>query len=173
MAGLTISSILGIGGSIVSAIGTIAAGQAQAQAANYQAAQLDLKAKEERASAQREGFEIGRQKGLVQSRIQALSAASGADAGGGAFGSTIDALANDVEAGGTYRELMANYGGEERAKGLRAQATGARLSGQAAATGSFFSAAGTILGGASTFFDQYGWGRPTQTSRNPWLAQFS
>lgn len=170
MAGL--SSILGVVGTVVSAIGTIAAGAASAQAANYQAAQLDLKAKEERASSQREGFEIGRQKGLIQSRIQALSAASGGDAGG-AFGSTIDALANDVEAGGEYRRLMADYGGQERAAGLRGQANAARYTGQAAQMGSFFSAAGTILGGASTFFDQYGYGRPTTGSQNRWLAQFN
>lgn len=157
----TIASVAGLAGSVVSAIGTIAAGQAQKRAANFEAQQLEIRGKEERAAAQREAFQTAREKGLIQSRQQALAASSGA----GALDPTILDLASDVEGEGTYRELLAQYGGEERAKGARAQAAGARMSGRAAATGSMFDAAGTILGGFSTFYDRFGGGRPAAAGR--------
>lgn len=151
-----ISTIAGIAGGVVSAVGTIAAGQSQKRAAERQAQQLEMRGKEERAAAQREAFDVGREKGLIQSRQQAVAAASGA----GALDPTILDLAGDVEAEGTYRQLLHTYGGEERRKGNFAQAAGARRSGRAAATGAWLDAGGTILGGASTMFDRFGGGRP-------------
>ena len=95
-----------------------------------------------------------------------MAAASGA----GALDPTILDMASDVEGEGTYRELLHTYGGEERQKGTLAQAAGVRRTGQAAATGSYFKAGGTILGGASTMFDRFGGGRPAQAS--PWGRYF-
>lgn len=160
-----IGSAIGMIGSVVSAFGTIAAGAAAKRSADYQAAQLEIKAKEEKAAAQREAGEVARQKRLVQSRQQAVLAASG----GGALDETALDLAGDVEREGTYRELAVRYGGDERAKGLRAQATAARMSGQAAMTGAIFDAAGGVMKGASTFFDSFGGGKPTGTGSGSYL----
>jgi hypothetical protein len=138
-------------GAGVSAYGTIAAGKAQQQAADYEAAQLDVQAKDEKAAAQAQALELRRNRTLALSALQARSAASGFSA----TDPTTVKLAGDIAARGAYQEAIAQYGGNSRAAGLNAQATGARLSGQAARTGSYYSAAGTIIGGVGTMADQY------------------
>lgn len=168
MAALGVMGVLGIvsavgqiGGTILGAVGQRKAGQAQQRVANFEAEQLDLRANEELAASQREGMEIGREQDLVLSRQQALSAAGGGDT----QDSTVSGLADDVVRAGTYRSALARYGGNERAKGLRMQAQGARASGQAAVRGANMAAMGTILGGiagaAGSFYDMFGSGRPT------------
>lgn len=154
MAHIGISAALALAGTAVSAIGTIAAGQARQQAANYEAAQYENRAKEERAAAQQQGFEIARQKRLALSRNQAVAAASGFSS---TDASSLD-LIGEIESYGTWQEQLAQYGGDARAEALKAQAQGSRMTGRAAATGSFIDAASTLIGGASTFFGKYGGG---------------
>lgn len=146
----TAVAVVGAG---ISAAGTIAGGMAAKRSAEYEAAQLEVRAKEERAAAQREAQELRNEKNAVLGRQTAYNAASGF----AASDETSQRLAGETEQYGTYRELMAKYGGEERARGLRAQAQGARMSGKAAMTGALFSAAGTMLGGLSktSMFDRY------------------
>ena len=156
-----ISAIIGLVGTLVSAAGTIAMGQAEKEQADYEAKQLDLKAQEEQAASQREAFEADKEKRLVTSRQQALASASGL----GAADPTIVDLTSGTEAYGTYRTRMIRYGGEERATGLRAQAEGRRISGQAAAQGAMYSALGTVIGGFGSMFAKFGGGGPpTATS---------
>lgn len=166
----TTATIVGTG---VSAVGTIAAGRAQArqaqaaglagkQAADYEAAQLEMRGKEEQAAAQREAEEYRRRKELALSTGQARAAASGFSA----TDPTALALADEIAKYGTLQEQLATYGGTSRRAGLEAAATGERFSGQSAyeaglktaksiRRGSYFDAASTILGGVSTLADKY------------------
>lgn len=147
-----IGGFLSIAGTVVSAVGTIASGQAQRQAADFQAAQYEQQAKEERAAAQQQGFEIAHNKKLALSRNQAIAASSGlsaTDAG------SLD-LMGDIARYGTWQEQIAQYGGDSRAAGYNAQAGATRASGKAAQTASFIDAASTIAGGFGSFYTKYG-----------------
>lgn len=147
---LMISSVIG---SAVSAVGTIAAGNAQADAieqqADFEAKQLEIKAKEEKAAAQRDAFAEQRKKNLAQSALTARAAGSGFSA---TDPGTLD-IAGEISRYGTYNEQMAMYGGRSRSAGLRSQAEATLYQGatnaQAAKTSSYFDAASTIIGGAS------------------------
>lgn len=150
MAGLAAAA--SIVGTVVSAVGTIAAGQANRQAADYQAAQYDIRAKEERAAAQNDALEYRHRAKLVSSTLQARSAASGF----GAADPTVLDLAGDIAATGILQAALTRYGGESRAVGTEAQAEGMRMSGRAAETGAYYSAAATVIGGAGSLFQRYG-----------------
>lgn len=155
MAGLgTIATIASLAGTAVSAIGTIAAGRDAQRQANYEAAQFDVRAKEERAQAQKESLDVARKRRLALSRLQAIAAASGF---GASDPSVLDLLGETAKYG-TFEEQMARYGGTSRAAGLRAEAEGRRMAGSARARQSYFNAAGTILGGVSSMFRKYGQG---------------
>jgi len=151
-----IASIVGTGvglaGSAISAKGTIAAGKAEQQVANYQAAQAEVKGKEERAAAQRDAMQYKRQMQLALSKLQNNAAASGfaaTDEG------TMD-IAEEIAKYGTLQQQIAQYGGKSRQKGYQAQAQGLRLSGQAARQGAGYGATGTILAGAGNAIGGFG-----------------
>ncbi len=146
-----VSTVAGMAGSYIQAQGTLAAGKAADQAAKYEAAQLDIKAKEEQAAAQREMLDQRREKELALSKLQTNAAASGFSA----TDPTSLALADEIEKYGTTKEQMAMYGGESRRQGITAQAHGRRMEGQAARIGAKYSAAGTILGGISTMAGKF------------------
>lgn len=152
MADFGLTTILSAVGTAVSAVGTIAGGAAQKSAADYQAAQLEQQGKEEIAASQREAEQARKEKNFVLSRQQAVAGSSGL----GALDETVQDLAGDVAQQGAVNEQTALYGGQERAKGRRAQAASARLEGKAAQIGSYFSAAGTIMDGIGSFSDGYG-----------------
>lgn len=147
LAGLTLAKGLAIGGTILSTVGAIQQGNAAQASANYQAQQLDAQAKTERAVAQRQANEERRQKELVISRARAVGAASGG-------GQDYDLL-GDLEEEGEYRAATAMWEGEEAAKGRTNQANAARFEGKQAKKASRFKAAGTILGGATSFYDRF------------------
>lgn len=141
-----IAAVATIAGSVVSASGTLAAGKAAQQSANYEAQQLDVEAKNKQAEAQIEAGEYKRKKDLALSNLQANAAASGFSA----TDPTSLALADEIARYGTFQEQLAQYGGTSTRAGLEAQAEGRRVSGKAARAGASYSAAGTILGGISS-----------------------
>lgn len=147
-----LGAIVGVIGTVVSAVGTIAAGQAAQSDADFKAKQLERKAQEERAASQREAGTKKQELDLVLSRQQAGAAASGL----GSLDTTILDLAGDTTVQGEMNQRMARYGGEERRNGLLDQATAARATGKAEATGSYFKAGGTLLDGFSSFAQKYG-----------------
>jgi len=135
------------------------AGLAAKQAAEHEAAQLDIRAKEEQAAAQREAEQIRRRRDLALSSLTARGAASGFSA----TDPTAMALADDITEYGTMQEQMAMYGGASRRTGVDAQAAGRRYEGAAALQGANLSArarqydaAGTILGGVSNLALRFG-----------------
>lgn len=144
---ITMAAMLAtIGGSAVSAMGTIAAGNAAQQQAEYEAQQLDIRAKEEQAQAQQEAKQYREQKERAQSALTARAAASGFSA----TDPTALALADEIERYGTLQEQLAQYGGKSRRAGTEAQATGVRMTGKAKKQGSRYSAVGTILSGVGS-----------------------
>lgn len=148
------AAIIGAIGTVVSAAGTIASGQAQKEADDFQAEQLDRKAQEEKAASQRQANDENTKTQLVLSRQQALAAGSGLDP----TDPTILQLSGETARQGAYNTATVAYGGDQRAAGYRDQANASRFTGQSALTGSYFGAAGTLLSGASSFATKYGEG---------------
>lgn len=146
-----LSAIIGLAGAAVSAAGTIAAGKAQKDAKEFEAKQLEIQGQEERAAAQREVESKQKERDLILSRQQAVSAASGL----GALDPTVQDLAGDVVQESSFQTGMMTYGAEERARGRRAQAAAARYEGDAALKGAKFAAAGTLIGGIGSFAKQF------------------
>jgi hypothetical protein len=153
MAGLgTIGTIASLAGTAVSAIGTIAAGRAQKQQADYQAAHDEVKAKQEQAEGQRDALEKAREKRYALSRLQSRAAASGFSAGD----PTALDLMGEVAKYGTYQEQLARYGAATGARDYQVSAESARMAGRAAMQRARFGALNTILGGVSSMFRRYG-----------------
>ncbi|WP_442577905.1 hypothetical protein ACSBOB_20375 [Mesorhizobium sp. ASY16-5R] len=142
-----IEMIVGALGTAASVAGTIGAGQAAKNEANYEAKQLEIKGAEERAAAQRDAMQKRTEGKLVMSRQQALAAASGAGAGSDA--PTIVRMMTDTAGEAEYNAQTVNYGGLSRATGLFDAARGRRASGKASFMGSVigsFGQAATGLG---------------------------
>ena len=149
-----IGAVASLVGSIVSAAGTVAAGKAQQQAAEYEAKQLDIKAKNEQAAAQREANELTRRRDLAVSTLQTRAAQSGFTA----TDPTALALQDEITRYGTYQSQVAQFGGEDRRAGYEAKAETRRLEGRAARIGASYAAAGTILGGIGGLAKGFGGG---------------
>lgn len=149
-----ISTIASIAGTAITAGATLAAGKAQQKIANYEAQQLEIKAKEEQAASQIEAQQLRRQKNLALSKLQTRAAASGFSA----TDPTALNLAEDIQRYGTFQEQVAQYGGKSRRVGLEAQAAGRRFEGAVAKQNAKSNAFGTILGGISSFAKNYGGG---------------
>lgn len=157
MAGIgTIFSVLG---TVVSAAGAMQQASQEKAAADWQAKEYERQARQERASAQAEALEEDRKKGIVLSTLQTQAAGSGL----GATDPTVLTLAEDITKRGTYRQQLAQFGGEDRATGLNSQATATRLSASARAAGARASAFGTILGGIGGLAKYQGGGSTTSS----------
>ena len=186
----TVATIATIAAAGVSAVGTIAAGNAQAaqvrqqaildnQAAEFEAAQLDIRANEERAAGQVQAEERRRTKRLALSRLQALSAASGFSA----TDPTSLALAEEIETFGEYQAGLENFRGEAAQNNLRERAGATRFTGQAGIrtasteassirSGSRVSAAGTILGGISSSASTFNKFKPRTSTPAPYTGRY-
>lgn len=134
-------------GALVSGVGTIAQGVASNNAAKFEAQQMDMKAKEERAASQREAGQDRKEAQLAMSRQQALAAASGGGAGSDA--PTIVKLMADTAGQGELNAQTRMYGGEQRARGLIDSAKARRMSGKASLLGSVVGGFGQAAKGIS------------------------
>lgn len=126
-------------------VGSIASGVAADNAAQFEAAQMEAKGKEEFAAAQREAQAKRREGALVNSRAQALAAASGAGAGTDA--PTIVKLMSDTTGEAAYNASTVMYGGEQRKRGLFDSARGRRAEGRASLLGGILGGVGQFAGG--------------------------
>jgi len=129
-------------GALISGIGTIAGGIAANNAAQSEAMQLEEKGKEELAASQRDAEVKRREGALINSRQQALAAASGAGAGSDA--PTIVKLMTDTAGQAEYNAQVDLYGGKSRKEGLFNAAANRRREGKASLLGS-------VLGGFGGF----------------------
>ena len=161
-----------IAGTVVSTVGSLVTGEAEAQAykasgkvekelAEYRAKQLAQNAGQARASAQHKAEEERRQAGLVRSRAKAIGAS-----GGAIQGTDVENILAGLTAEGEYNAKSALYEGEEAARGMEAQADSERYSGalaksmsayqaKSARRSSYFEAAGNLLKGSTSFYEQY------------------
>ena len=167
------STILGVVGAIQQGRALSAAAKSQERLGRFQQALaerraevLEQQAGQERAISQREAFEERRRGRFVTSRIQSLSAASGA----GALDPTIIGILGDVETEIDVRAKTALAEGEEAGRGLEFGAALERAGGQgelfasrveanllrAKSRRKFFSAGGTLLEGGTSFFEKFG-----------------
>ena len=147
-------SLITAASTIFSAVGKQQQGAAADTAAGYQAQQLDQRAGQARASAQRAAIEQRRHAALAGSQLQAR-------AGGGGLDPTVVDLASGIAGEGEYRALTALYEGEERARGdemaaaaKRYEGKQARRAGNIGAVTSLFSSAGSPAG--QSLFEKYG-----------------
>lgn len=147
-----LSAAAGAIGTGISAMGSIAQGNAAKSMSNFKARQEEMQAQESRAAAQRTSLERRREGELVQSRLQARAAASG----GAADDPGTIKLGEDIAARSEYMALTDQYVGENRARGLEDQAMGTRMTGSSLQRGSNLAAAGTLLSGAGSMFDKFG-----------------
>ena len=146
--GASFGQVLAAGGSAISAIGSIKAGQDQKALAEFNAKQLEAQGAAERAAASVEAENAAKEKRFLLSRARAVGAASG---GGVDIG-----LLGDIEEEGTYRQMAAIWGGEEAAKGRKAQAAAQRFEGKMYKRAGLLEGAKTLMGGGSSFLERYG-----------------
>lgn len=148
----------------VQAENTIAAGVAEQEAAEARKAELDSRAfqsrqaaGQERASAQRAGIEERRKGRLIESRAQAVGAASGAG------GTGLELILANLGAESEFRELNELFLGEERARELETSASfrtfegvQERRAGQVARTAARGTARAQVAGGRAKVIGQIG-----------------
>jgi len=140
----TIATVASVGGSVLSGLGQIQAGKAANASAKFQAAQMEQRAGQERASSQRVALEERRRAGIAMSNAQAAAASSG----GGATDPTVLNITGDIAKQGEYNALSALFEGEERARGLQLQASSTRMEGKQAKRAGMVSGVSTIIGGS-------------------------
>lgn len=150
-----IAPIIGILGTAVSFMGSIAqsnALNAQAQAtqqqAAYQAQVLRQQGQEQLAASQRKSLDDKRQAQYVQGRLQAQAAAGG----GGADDPTIIKLSSDIAAQGEYNALADLYSGQSAKVAAINQGNLAIYQGDINAMALRSRADATLLGGIGGLF---------------------
>lgn len=131
----------------LSAGSAIAAGEARKQEAEFESAQLEQRATEEKAIATRRAAEAKRNRDLVLSRARAVGAASG---GGRDFSAE-----GEIDADGQFQILTALYDGSVAAQGFRTTAAARRSEGERARSAGLSKGASTLIGGASTMYEKY------------------
>lgn len=142
-------------------------GARENEARQKEAIQLEFQAGQSIAASQRKMLEERRQAQLVQSRAQAVAAASG----GGSSDPTVVGIISKIAGEGAYRESVALFDGYDRARLLRESAKAKRLEGEIAAEGGNYRAkayetmatASLLKGGASigeSLYSRYGKGGP-------------
>lgn len=136
-------------GTLFSAYGAQSQGMDAMRSANSAAIQLDQRAGQTRASAQRQAEDQRRQARLAASALQAR-------AGGGGSDATVVKLGSDIAGEGEYRALSSLYEGETSARGDELAADNQRESGRAARRAGNIKAISTIFGGGNSMRSRYG-----------------
>lgn len=134
-----------VGGTALSAMGTLAGGEAAERSAELDALQLEQAAEDVFATGTRQASGARREGRFVTSKARSAIAASGAASDAG----TVEMLAK-IESEADYNSLSALYEAKTEAKGLRSKAAARRYEGRAAKRASRFTAlGGALLGGAA------------------------
>lgn len=134
-------------------------GADRSMALEYEATLLAQNADAARAASQREAMDVTQKTRLMISRSIAVAAASG----GGASDPTVADIVADIAGAGAYRQAVALYGGEDKARALNATAAGKRYDARLAREGGAdvgdayrLKALGSGVAGAATLFSKYG-----------------
>lgn len=142
MSGIEIAAIAGLAGAAVSAVGSVSAGQAQANAAEFNATVAQQQAERERQIAQREAADFLRR----ESRVLAASRARRAGSGVTSQGSPLlvdESTAAEIELGA--RNILVS--GATNASRLEQQAALDRANARSARAGGILGAGSTLLTG--------------------------
>lgn len=163
-----LATVLKAGGEVVSGNAALTRGERSNAMDVWQAQQLEQNAGQAVAAGQAAAANQRIDTGYIVSQALARAAASG----GGASDPTVINNIARIAQQGKYRENVAMYQGEERARAMGIQAQGKRYEGQLAASDAkkarnagYFSGLNTVLAGATTMAKKYGWGEaaaPTQ-----------
>lgn len=144
-------------------------GMIQNAAAQFAAEQLRQNANAVLASTQRSAQDIGRNAQYVMSTQLARAAASG----GGASDPTVMNLIARTAGETSYRQQVALYSGEAKAREMQISAAAAEWSGaaelrvaQRASRSADISAAATVAGGGVSLYEKYGRSGPGSISAN-------
>ena len=144
----------GVVTTLVSAVGTIASGASAKSAADWRAEQMRAQGVQVLAGSQRQAEDKQLQEKYVQSKLVSEASASGASA----TDPTVVKLGSDIAGRGEQQALMDLYNGQTQKNGLDANAGAEEASGSAARSGSYFGAAGTLIGGIGNSFSKYAQG---------------
>lgn len=123
-------------------VGTVASASSANRAAQQDALNMEAQGKEDLAASQREAMSKRREGALVNSRAQALAAASG----GGADDPTIVRLMTNTAKDADYNARTVMYGGKSRQMGLNQSATARRREGKSSLLGGVLGGFGKALG---------------------------
>lgn len=150
----TLADLFSVGGSLIKARAQRQYGKAVDSAAQFEAEQLEQKAGQSIAVSQRVAREEVRKAELAQSRALALAAASG----GGASDPTVVNIIAGLAGEGAYRQMVALYEGEDRARSYRLNADARRYEGKSARKAGTIGATGTLLSAGGSMLAKYGGG---------------
>lgn len=137
---------------VLSIVGQVQQGNAAKQSADFKAEQYAAQAQEAQAAASRKAADQIRMGGLMQSRAQAVGAASG----GSATDPTVVNIEGNIAGQSEYNALTSLWSGDAEAAGLTNSANAERYSGDQAQQAGEFGAITTGLAGGASMFSKYG-----------------
>jgi hypothetical protein len=165
----TAGAALEAGGNLTSAFNRFEFGAQQRQAAIFSASQLRDQGVQDQAAAQRSAWDADRTAKYVASEALAQAAASG----GGASDPTVLNIISHIKAEGAYRQSLALYQGDARARLLNMQADAKEYEGalaerqsDEAGIGNLFAVGTSLLKGYardSSMLQRFGGGGPSIT----------
>lgn len=141
-----------VGGTALTATSAIKQGEAAQQAAKYQAQQETAAAQQASALATRDAAVKQQKSDVVQSRLRAVAAASGA----GAADPTVLDLTSALSSMGEYDVASALYEGSARNLAFINQAAATRYQGEQERTAGIIRGTSSILGTAGSLAMRYG-----------------
>lgn len=143
--GLSLTSMLGIATSLVSAVGALAAGNAQASAYKMQALGAIVEGNQRALEYRRQGNQVLQKVIETQSNVAARAAAGGIDP----FSGSAGALGEYALAKGTDEFIYAQDNAKMSILSGQANAAGYRSAASSARTMGLLNAAGSVIGGAA------------------------
>lgn len=146
-------TLLLVSASAIAATGAISQGQAEDDAAKFNAALLEQNSTAElQQTGQREEAQRRQARQVLGAQRAAL-----AESGGGMGGSAADVM-QQSSANAELDALMMRYEGDLRARGMRTEAVMERYAGKQAKIASYYKAGGSVLSGAASYGKGAGWG---------------
>lgn len=139
-------------GAAIGAASTIAQGNAQERMAEIRARQLREQSLADQAEAQVVAKEERKKAEHLQSRVKALTGASGT---GFDSPNVVNTMA-DIDEQGAYNALAALYSGNTSARSKRLASQMARMEGSQARSNAYARAGSTILASGDSFAQRYG-----------------
>lgn len=139
--------------------GAYQTGKRQSTELKFEAEQFRINANQAKAASQRDAEEETRQAALVQSRILAVAAASGA----GASDPTVVRLIGKQAGEGAYRAALAIYRGDEQARQNMNAANAREYEAKAAVAAGKTRAFASLVGTGASLYQRFSNGGPAQT----------